>query len=151
MPKFSSIAGLEEYVKRAVNNSLYAVGDFVAELESASVHDNVYEAYDPKQYSRRGNNGGLSDNSNMHVSVSNGAMTLTNDTPFGAGPVKATNLAGLVETGDDGGYGHYAYQYDYGYLQPRPFIQKTREALASTKMHVDILKEELEKYGFEVK
>lgn len=125
------------------------VYETVKKTEKESLDQTVYRQYHPKWYKRRGDDGGLSDDSNIIRSTKSSGKTVIMDvkniTQFkeynesnGGRPYShptansGTGLAELVEYGSANGRG-----YEYGdesdtFRKPRPFTQTTVEWLEST-------------------
>ncbi|MBP0983188.1 MAG: hypothetical protein J6A19_05620 [Oscillospiraceae bacterium] len=61
------------------------VADTAKECMSNAVQSDVYDVYDPVWYSRRRNNGGLSDKNNYTASEIPNGIEITNDTPLDNG------------------------------------------------------------------
>ena len=145
MPEIRNIKALEAYLQKYINDALQdEVTADVKAYMSDVVQVVVYDAYKPREYIRRENNGGLSDQDNITGEiVSDGRLEISNDTPFnGDNPYKDT-LTEVIVTGE-------GYNYDSG-IGARDFIQDTKDVLASTKAHVDALKNGMKKRGFDVK
>jgi len=113
----------------------------VKQLESDNVKEVVYNTYTPREYIRRGDNGGLSDLTNIKheifsggnmvvLNVENNTMSNQNYNPNNKDPFA---LAGLVEYGDGSGYGEYDFMGSSDYLKPRKFIEKTKQDLQNGK------------------
>ncbi|WP_368900859.1 hypothetical protein [Oceanobacillus oncorhynchi] len=128
----------------------------VVKVESKNVQKNVYGAYSPTVYQRRGQNGGLGDPKN-HVATFSYAgnmvtMAVRNITK---GKDGFGYLAELVEYGHDGGYGKYDYPYssvqEPTFLKPRPFISSTKAELERTLAHLTAMKTGMARRGIKVK
>ena len=126
----------------------------VKQLESQNAKEIVYRQYSPKIYDRDMDDGGLSDVDNMHHNISsngistelmveNKAMSNPSYNPNNKSPFE---IAGLVEYGNNNGYGYYDYPIKnrdssgFAYLEPRPFIETTREQLKNGKAREIIIK-----------
>jgi len=141
-PSFNNLDELEAYLLLKVKTAMeVTVAPEVKQLESQNVKDVVYNSYSPKVYDRREDNGGLSDTNNMHSSFISGGntvvMSVDNETmsnqdymPNYKNPFQ---IAGLVEYGDNNGYGEYDYPYHEEYLKSRAFIEKTQKDLENGK------------------
>jgi hypothetical protein len=162
MPSFRNVKDLEQYIMKQVADSLDKdVAEKTKQLMSDNVDSEVYRKYpNPVMYEARMNDGGLSDVRNMNHFVvdyqNSKVLFVTNETmsneeylPEGKTPFQ---IAGVVEFGHNAGYGEYDYVYDENakYLQPRRFLQKTREDLKEEKGK-EFLKDALVKRGFKVK
>jgi len=142
MPNFNSLEALETFLFLKVQKAMATtVASEVKQLESDNVKEVVYSQYDPKQYIRREDNGGLSDVQNMKsetfqggntvvLNVENNTLSNQNYNPNNKDPFA---LAGLVEYGSGSIYGEYDYIGSPDYLRPRPFIEKTKHDLQNGK------------------
>ncbi|MEG0020507.1 MAG: hypothetical protein RR728_08170, partial [Oscillospiraceae bacterium] len=76
---------LDKYLSQLqfdINNALIGdVADGAKETMQNVIDDVVYKSYNPTVYSRRGDNGGLSDKRNMIVSAVPNGILLTNEAP----------------------------------------------------------------------
>ncbi|HEY8805730.1 MAG TPA: hypothetical protein VIM42_11625 [Clostridium sp.] len=138
MPSFNSMQDLEAFILKKIQIAMVdTVAIEVKQLESQNVKETVYNVYSPKEYIRREDNGGLSDVGNMEhetfkagnmviLNVENKTMSNPNYNPNGKSPFEIT---GLVEYGDNNGFGEYDYKSSSDYLDPRPFIEKTKQEL----------------------
>lgn len=163
MPNFKDIKSLMNYVQKKIDLSLKnEVFPTVREIEIEHVQSDVYAEYpNPIVYERRKDEDGLTDIDNYECVVNKGVMSMTNTTESNtnySGSIKES-LVGLIEYGDDNGYGRYDYPEEenkrrwkrYKYLKPRPFIQNTREDLEENKQHLFALKKGLNKLGIKTK
>jgi len=141
-PSFNNLDELEAYLLLKVKTAMeVTVAPEVKQLESQNVKDVVYNSYSPKVYDRREDNGGLSDVDNMHheifaggntvvMSVDNETMSNPDYMPNFKDPFQ---IAGLVEYGNNNGYGEYDYPYHEDYLKSRAFIEATKQDLENGK------------------
>jgi len=131
----------ERIAKAAVNDALKnEVAAVVRKAVRQSAQENVYDAYEPMAYERRGDNGGLSDEKNIVASppverkssvgftVENIAMFNPNMTSRGSRPWQTTFRGRtltqrIVDGWDSADAGSPAY------MQPRPFMQRASESL----------------------
>lgn len=161
MATFKNLKDLEKYLKEKIDNSLEKeVASMVKAVQTDHIVDDVYMAYnnvnggrqEPYVYKRRYFQGGLIDRENMQSEVNDGTLTVTNiaetNPNYAGSPVE--NLAGLIEYGHENGYGQYDYTRnrdgtEWQYMQPRPFIENTRDDIAKNKLHVKALKEALKR------
>lgn len=161
MATFKNLKDLEKYLKEKIDNSLEKeVASMVKAVQTDHIVDDVYMAYnkvgggrqEPYVYERRYFQGGLIDRENMVSEVADGVLTVTNiaeaNPDYNKSPVE--NLAGLIEYGHENGYGQYDYTRnrdgtEWQYMQPRPFIENTRDDIAKNKLHVKALKEALKR------
>lgn len=98
---------------------------------SEQVHETVYPAYAPKNYTRRGDGGGLSDPNNYEVFQGDLSLTLMNITSSGPGYQYPVFTTEIVENGS--GYGWQG-------VPARPFMEK-----ALDKFAYDVLEPEIQK------
>lgn len=148
-PQFNDMKSLEAFLLQKIQRAMVdTVALEVKQLESENIKEVVYNSYAPKVYDRREDNGGLSDIGNMkhqvisggnHVvlSVDNTTMSNPNYNPNNKSPFE---LAGLVEYGDGAGFGEYDYKSSPDYLQPRRFIEKTKQDLENGKAREIMIK-----------
>ena len=159
MPSLNNKAALEKYLKTKLTPYIEValeenVTPAVADVMGMKYEEKVASVYNPRIYERRGFDSGLADPDNIVGTTSGTTLTVENVTPFNQ--VYPTNnqgsgLAGLVEYGD--GYGGHNYDYptlDGAYMEPRPFIQATRDALADGRIVKIALKNGLRKLGLSV-
>jgi hypothetical protein len=164
MPSFSSIKTLEAFLQskltKAIKDSI--VLD-IKKLESKNVNEVVYKSYNPIIYQRDMDEGGLSDIDNMHHNVTIDGksinLTISNDTmnnqDYNPNNKYPFEIAGLVEYGDNSIYGDYDYPFSgkdptrHRYLNPRPFIQITRDELKNGKAREFFIKG-LKKQGLNI-
>jgi len=151
--QYTSLEALFRDLQKQVNESLLEdVAPVVKDVMRDNILNTVYSAYKPVIYNRRYNEGGLLDNENIHSElISDGTISITNETPVNAaygGDDSAMSLTEQIIEGKG-----YDYQGDGtgAYLEPRDFMEDTREELRKTGDHVTALKKGLIKRGFEVK
>lgn len=151
---------LEKHIKQSMENEVAKV---VKDVMQEKIQDEVYDAYnwpehessrkEPYIYERRYSRGGLIDRDNITHEVSkDGVLTVEN---IAKGKDSGDDLAPLIESGQGRGHGSYDYEFNrdgtsWQYLQPRPFIAKTREALQEEQSYVKALKDALKKQGIRV-
>lgn len=149
-----SLKELEALLTKKVAQAMEeTVSNQVKQLESDNVFEFVYNAYDPKVYERRMNNGGLSDVDNMShkVSVNGNSVQLQVDNNTMSNPdfmpINGTphEIAQEVEFG---------YNYDYGgygeaFEEERPFVRKSIDELKYGKAK-EFLTNGLKKQGITV-
>lgn len=155
MANASNIKELEALINKKLMNALKTdVAKVVKNTQQEKVKTSVYDRYSPGTsdgepwvYKRRKENGGLADQKNMIdvVSVSSTGVELSVQNIAKGSKDKSMEIAGLVEYGDDAGYGEYDYKLNRDgtseqYLQPRPFIEETRKELASGKAKEALIK-----------
>jgi len=152
MAQYSSYEALLADLQKQVNETLVEdVAPVVKDVMRDNILNTVYSAYKPVKYIRRYNDGGLIDNENIHSElVSDGTISITNDTPVNEEYGGDDSTMSLTEQIIEG----KGYNYNLegaAYLEPRDFMEDTREELRQTGDHVEALKNGLRKKGFEVK
>ena len=152
MAEFTSIEALFASLQKQVNESLVEdVVPVVKDVLRENISSTVYSAYSPKMYARRYNEGGLLDNENIHSKlVSDGTISITNDTPVNENYGGDDSTMSLTEQIIEGKGYNYILE-GAAYLEPRDFMEATREELIQTGDHISALKNGLRKKGFEVK
>jgi hypothetical protein len=128
----------------------------VKEVEIETIWDVVYGVYpNPKQYQRRGSNGGLLDKENIiHVPLFGGFYySIRNITRKYQ---RDEYLAPLIEYGHNraismGDIGYEYPRHGLAYMQPRPFVQMTIQRLVLGKEHELAMRQGLKSMGFEFK
>ena len=151
---------LEKVLKDKIENAMLTeVSDVVDEAILEHVQTDVYDVYNPVEYQRRYDNGGLGDRANLFTSIETKGNTIEMQTDNltkgnlyhrdGDKIRKSRNakrfLANIVESGQG-----YQHPFDY-YGVPRPFMKNTVEQLQEDKWHVGALQVGLVKQGIEVK
>lgn len=145
-------AELYSRIDKALENE---VGKYVKDVMQAVIKHDVYDAYTPKMYHRRGGHDGLADKENIKAVAEDGVLTVTNTTmayPYldmeqntlsqNAGQL----LAPIIESGDGYDYTKWAY-----YGRPRPFMHNTEIELSNSKWAIEaMLAEGLIRQGIEV-
>lgn len=144
-------------IARKIDNAMTReVFKAVQDEESATILTEVYDAYSPKIYNRRGKWGGLGDPYNIEIhggSAQNGVLVVVNMTEPNPGGTMdngrvttGKNLPELIEYGN--GYKNYTYDFQTPYaryMRPRPFTAKTIENLKRSGAHVSALRSGLER------
>lgn len=140
---FNNMAQLNSYINKQLEKVLKNdVSPVIKEKESEMVEQEVYAKYKPNngepwRYERRKEHGGLADINNMkeYINVKNNKVNLeiVNETTGDEGYL----IADLVEGGDKKNGKEYKYKNNRSgdaqdYLNPRPFQEKTVEALNSS-------------------
>ena len=128
------------------------VAEAIKVEESQTIHDTIYDEFEPLEYIRRKNSGGLSDKNNMEVS--NAILTgntvkvnIRNITKGQSAKKVVNNLQYIVEMNAKNAEGDY-YDYPNGvtkefYLKPRPFQANTVLRLKKNKGHLYAMKKGL--------
>jgi hypothetical protein len=162
---FKNLKELEKFLNNKIKSAMAnEVAEKVRDVQQSKIDTEVYDAYQPNTpdnepyvYDRRKDNDGLRDRENMIADVKDSGhgveLSVEN---VAKGKDKDFQLAGLIEYGDNAGYGEYDYKYNREgtaeqYLKERPFIEETRKSLRQTKQHVDALKQGLHRQGINSK
>lgn len=148
MPNFKDFKSLESYLKKKIDNALEnEVAETIKSTQQEVIQDVVYEAYTPKFYERRGRDGGgLGDIENMHSTVKDGVLTVTNLTE--PNPDYEHNLlkSQYIDTAVE-----YGQRYDYFNPGARPFNETTIERLQNNKKHIEAIRRGLKRQGINTK
>lgn len=102
MPMITSRAALESEVRRRSIYALLRCTDLMADVLQDSIQANVYNAYEPSTYERRGEDGGLLDRSNYDTDIDEGNLEVKmyNHTPGNFEDADyAPDVATAVESG----------------------------------------------------
>lgn len=155
MPKFKNFDTMEAYLKKDIYNILFKSMDIervLAEAMVQSVYETVYDAYDPVEYNRRDDDGGLADPRNMQITkvylegdtikITFENLTKGNDSMKGE-LITPTIVEGLAQNWANA---------DGVWSQPRDFISDTANRLRSNPTELlNAVKTALIKRGFQVK
>lgn len=139
---FNSIEELMAYVKKDMANTIVKNSDEIEDIMLDKIQKNVYDAYTPRTYDRRYDDGGLYDRENIQVAAmptGDGVdISITNNT-IANGWDKGEYLDSIIELGAalDGD------DYVPDYAKPRPFIEPTEEEITEKNVIQKILKENL--------
>lgn len=162
---FKSFKDLEKAINKKIAKAMQnEVAEKVRDVQQSKIDSEVYDAYKPNTednepyvYERRRENEGLKDRKNMIATVSerDDGVSLSVDN-IAKGKSNGIEIAGLIEYGDNAGYGEYDYKYNRDgtaeqYLKERPFIEETRKSLINTGDHVEALKKGLKNQGIDIK
>lgn len=154
---FNNLDELELYLQKNVMQILSkdaSIERILAETMSQAVVDVVYAAYDPVDYERRMDDGGLSDVRNMFISdfgVKDGKVFLTfENLTEGADNLKGEFIGDLIEYGE--GYNDKHWQTPNSpYADARPFAEETANRInANPTELLNALKTALQARGFTV-
>lgn len=144
MKNFKDMASLQKAILLQMETSLRGeVSETIKAEQSKQVETEVYDKYAPNNgepwvYQRRKQDGGLSDMNNMRGTPTVAGhvidLTITNETPSADG--EGYNIAPIIEQGDQSKYKYRtvneerkAHPQADAFLEPRPFIQATRDSL----------------------
>lgn len=158
MTKVSKISDLQKEIKSRIKDSLEnEVFTRVQDVERKMIRKNVYKVYKPRKYSRRKDNGGLTDRNNIVKSMNReGNRLKVSNVTRRSKNMTQKYLTPLIIYGhkksEQLGIGGYEYIVSgASYLQERDFIKATRKELESDKQHVKGLKAGMRRNGFKVK
>lgn len=104
----------------------------------AAIQNGVYNAYAPKQYSRRKENGGMLDRKNIESRIDGDTLTVRDVAPLDNGRTDYA-LDEIVVNG----LGNMPF--------PRDFYSECAEILETTGDHIEAMKRGMKKRGYEVK
>lgn len=136
---FNNLNSLLEHIQNDIQDILKnEVAETVKEHMQEAVQSTVYDAYDPKYYTRRLENGGLIDGNNIETAVSGNTLTVRDKAPLDNGRTDYALDDIIIH-----GYGNQPF--------PRDFISDTEERLIKTNDHVEAMKDGLRKKGYNVK
>ena len=148
MPTFRNLNEVAKYLQPKINEALKKeVADRVATVQQRNIQATVYDAYNPKEYLRRSENGGLLDADNIKAElIEDGVLSVKNVTP----PNPRYRHDKL-----EGNFIDYAVEYgkDYDFYSPgaRPFVKDTIEDLRANKQHVEAMRRGLKRQGVNLK
>ncbi len=137
--KFNNINSLLDHIKNNVKQTLKEdVADIVKENMAEEIQTNVYNAYHPMFYERRGTQGGLGDKSNMEAKVEGTTLTVKDIAPLDNGRTD-WELDEIVCKG----YGNMPFARD--------FYGDIKERLEENGDHIEALRYGLKKRGIDAK
>lgn len=120
MATIVTIAGLNDEIKKRVNKALKEkVAPYIRDELTNQIQKNVYDAYDPVVYQRRGENGGLIDKDNFvtEFNEDNCSVYVHDDAK-----ASSEGLGMPLDQAIEYGYGNRLNAYN----RPRPFISPTQ-------------------------
>lgn len=159
MPQFKSISEMKKYLLNLANQNPNDsnLKDTLADTMSNVIKDNVYDAFNPESYERRGDDGGFSDTNNMvftNTEIVGDKLQLTfENITTGADSMYGERLDALFENGD----GHWdnpeVYDdWDRKNSSKRPYMDDLRDELQYKKSDlVNAFKKDLKNKGLKVK
>lgn len=146
---------VQEIIKQKIITAICrdVIKNVVSELHKQAIQTEVYDAYDPTQYNRQYNNGGLIDDDNFDwdVHLDNDSVTLLmkNITNPVNRNISSDDLMNIIESGI--GYDWENSNIYKSMPYPRRFIQKTRELIEENRvLFIDLLKNELIRNGLNI-
>lgn len=159
MAQVKSLTELENYIKNQLMKGLESdVAEAIKDEEVEKVISEVYDKYEPIEYERRFDAGGLADKDNMIVEVEDlGRTVLLGVTNMTTGHKDYSDndepIASIIEYGhgSNGYYDYYNIAKDKSFGDPRPFTQATVDELKRNKKHVEALKKFLNDNGMKTK
>lgn len=137
---------IKKDVKKTIENE---VSNKIKETMKQRVQEDVYDEYDPTQYIRRREDGGLLDDDNIKSKVksknNNLSLEITNETMSDS---HLKRLDKVIEYG-------VGYEWEYSKIYkmqpyPRPFISNTREQVTDENIHINTLKKSLKSKGYDI-
>jgi hypothetical protein len=145
MPQFKNLNELFAKIQSAISDSLlHEVTDVTRETMREQIYSTVYAVYEPTQYVRKMDEGGLSDYHNISASlIDDNTLEIRNIRDDHNG---MRDVARVVETGVG-----YHYVTNSVLTDGRPFTENTVEELKSSKAHVEAMKQGLIRNGFDVR
>lgn len=158
MARKQTLNNLVKKIEQDIQNTLASdVFDAVVNIQSQEIKREVYDAYTPFEYQRRGAQGGLMDAKNNIATFTNTGgrieMLIQNITK---GRDNGEYITPLIVGGD--GYKGMEYNYKYNrdgtqdkYLKPRDFVSATMNRLKRTLEVHDVIKTGLIKRGYRFK
>lgn len=156
--EFKDLNSLFKYIEKNVVEIMKSeVSEAVKDEQQRQINEIVYKAYSPFVYERRNwyeGDGGLADREVMvaEVGKTKDGIVLSVINLAKGQDQEHLYIAPLVEYGHDNGHGEYQYPYnrdntEWKFLQARPFTKETIDALKRSGLHVEVLKQELNRRG----
>lgn len=137
MATFDNLKQLEQYVNKMAREAMVkgnSVKNTVIETGKKHVEEDVYSAYEPRQYTRSGE---LKDS--WEVEETADGIAVYNDREE-----NGKSIADTVEYGRN-----YDYEFEYAHT-PRPFTENTRQELAKGNKLANSLKQDMSRIGLDV-
>ncbi|MED3912733.1 hypothetical protein P4597_26975 [Peribacillus simplex] len=146
MTVLKGIKDLEKYANKEIRKSLKEdVSKKLVKVAQEHVQKDVYDEYTPKVYNRTGE---LMDSFVVN-DLANG-IEIENTRRDGE-----RYIPEIIEYGHDESEQGYTFAYHYpggdNYIQPRPFIENTRQQIMDESIHVNELKKSLKSKGLDIK
>ena len=154
MPTFNSIAEIEKYAQLLIKKSQQTqnsnVRKTVGQSNTRKVESEVYAKYDPKEYDRRGRDGGLADERSIEVTSvqSSGGTTqvILENTVEGADSLRGKPLLDTIENTIPNDW----YNPNGEWVEGRPFINAIVDELKDGNELRQSLVKDLKSVGLEV-
>ncbi len=136
---FDNLDQLFQHLETQIQDVMrHEVADTAKETVRNAVQEDVYDVFEPKFYTRRKENGGMSDMENYSVEEVPNGIVIRNNTPLDNGR-NSPRLDKLVVFGE----GRMPF--------PRDFYSGASDMLEQSKAHVSALKKGLKDCGIDVK
>lgn len=152
---FESLEALERYVlDKAKEAMMNEVATVIKKEQSQQVKREVYEKFEPVEYERREDDGGLSDIRNMETTIRSSTHSVTvtvknktkGNSDYGNNP-NDKYIDGIIASGQ--GYQYHGVNSKKTYERPRPVDEYTTDELERTKRHVSALIQGLKSRGID--
>ena len=125
--KFDDLDDLFRYIEKQTQDVMKKeVADKAKQAMSEAVQSSVYDVYDPKYYTRRGKNGGLSDTNNYDVYEIPDGIEVVNNTPPDNG--SSVDLDDIICNG----LGHQPFSRDF-YKETIDILNRSDDLRAALK------------------
>lgn len=155
MATFKSLSDMQKYLEENVHtvlNTYTKIEDVLVDAMVESVWMHVYDAYEPSQYNRREDDGGLADPRNMEitsVTLENGRVKLIfENIAQGDDTLRNEFLTDTIEEGIKKNW----YNSSGAWAEPRPFIAEMVQSLKNNPTElIEAVKSGLIEKGFKVK
>ncbi len=135
---FKNLDSLMKHIEKDIQHTLQdEVAETVKYHMSETIQQNVYNAYSPMYYKRRGEQSGFIDKSNIKATVNGNTLTVKDIAPLDNGNTQY-KLDAIIEFG----WGNMPFK--------RPFCDDTEERLLATNDHVKAMKQGLREKGYKV-
>ena len=135
----SSLDALLDRIEKDIRSTLEnEVAETVKDDMQTAIQNGVYNAYTPKQYSRRKEKGGMLDRKNIESRIDGDTLTVRDVAPLDNGRTDYA-LDEIVVNG----LGNMPF--------PRDYYSECAEILETTGDHIEAMKRGLKKRGYEVK
>lgn len=117
------------------------VAPTVREEMKDQIEQVVYSVYDPKEYDRQKDDGGLTDDENIDAYMADATTLIVESNRFDGDK----NVGEVIVTGDG-----YDYKFPYNGVS-RDYIEATKDELAITGAHTNALVRGMKKQGLQTK
>lgn len=137
---FKNLDEVMSYLEKTINTALDEMADEAIAWVQDEIQQTVYATYAPKEYIRKGENGGLTDPQNIMTNVNDKQLTIASIRMD-----DGKNVSYTVHSGSG-----YDYPVPERLLEGRPFITVLKEKMMRDKRHVNSMKKSLKRAGFEI-